>query len=223
MRARWARLKAEGQTWWVNRRTDRGKKHRYPKTRVPVTLATREKLRLKSLVTHKKKTPAQKEKERQDAITRWESLPIEQKKNRMALGKKHGKDWWVTRSEEEKDVIRKRGAESWRFIQKPTSIERKVYAWMKEEGIEFEAEYPIKQPKGNYFADCYVPSLNLVIECDGERFHGDIHFPGQKARDAKRDAWMRDQGYSVLRLSEKDINSGKAKAILLKSLRTTTT
>jgi len=52
---------------------------------------------------------------------------------------------------------------------------------------------------GGYIADFYCHSLRLVIEVDGA-----VH-DLQKGYDAGRDAWLRAQGYRVLRLSNKEV------------------
>jgi very-short-patch-repair endonuclease len=81
----------------------------------------------------------------------------------------------------------------------PSSLERTVAVLLETLGIVYEAQKRI----GRYYADFYVPSKQLVIECDGEYWHSQ-----QVAHDAKRDAFMRSQGYTVLRLSEQSIRTG---------------
>ena len=58
---------------------------------------------------------------------------------------------------------------------------------LNELGIEFE----IGVMYGSYRVDIYVPSRELVIECDGEYWHQD------KAKQRKRDSYLRRQGLSV--------------------------
>ena len=48
---------------------------------------------------------------------------------------------------------------------------------------------------GNYIADFYIDAFGLVIELDGDQ-HGE---PAELAKDQVRDAWLRDQGMTVLR------------------------
>ena len=50
---------------------------------------------------------------------------------------------------------------------------------------------------GRYIVDFYVHSARLVIELDGDQ-HGE---PEGMAKDTLRDAWLRDQGLTVLRYS----------------------
>lgn len=51
--------------------------------------------------------------------------------------------------------------------------------------------------------DVFVPSRNLVIECDGTYWHRN-----RGEQDSKRDAHMTSLGLRVLRLPEPDIRSG---------------
>lgn len=56
---------------------------------------------------------------------------------------------------------------------------------------------------GPYRADFYIPKFDLVVECDGEAWHrGSAE---QVARDRARDAFMRERGYHVRRLTGREI------------------
>ena len=64
-------------------------------------------------------------------------------------------------------------------------------------GLKFRRQHPI----GSYIVDFYCSSLRLVIEVDGE-----IHGRGdQPRRDEYRDAYMKENGYQVLRILASDI------------------
>jgi very-short-patch-repair endonuclease len=67
----------------------------------------------------------------------------------------------------------------------------------KAGGIKFRRESPI----GPYVADFYCSKARLVIEIDGEA-HNRSERP---VRDANRDAFLRENGYKVLRISASDI------------------
>lgn len=55
---------------------------------------------------------------------------------------------------------------------------------------------------GPYIVDFYCAEARLVIELDGSQ-----HYEQQgKAADARRDAYLREQGLTVLRYSNADIN-----------------
>ena len=58
-------------------------------------------------------------------------------------------------------------------------------------GIKFRRQQPI----GPFVADFYCPDARLVVELDGQ-VHGD-----HRARDARRNRWMEEEGLQVLRVS----------------------
>jgi very-short-patch-repair endonuclease len=58
-------------------------------------------------------------------------------------------------------------------------------------------------PLGPFIVDFYCPERRLVVEVDGGH-----HFnPVQQATDARRDAWLRRSGNTVLRFSNHDVTS----------------
>ena len=54
---------------------------------------------------------------------------------------------------------------------------------------------------GNYIVDFYIHSAKLVIELDGDQ-HGEVD---NAVKDAIRDAWLREQGLTVLRYANADV------------------
>lgn len=62
--------------------------------------------------------------------------------------------------------------------------------------------YFVHKHVGGFFADLLVPSLNLIIECDGAYYHG-----LRPDTDAARDAAMLTLGYETLRLTEAEIKA----------------
>jgi very-short-patch-repair endonuclease len=54
---------------------------------------------------------------------------------------------------------------------------------------------------GNYIVDFYCPKANLIVELDGGQHYTD---EGRK-KDKIRDDYMMDQGYKILRFSDKEI------------------
>ncbi len=68
-------------------------------------------------------------------------------------------------------------------------------------GFKFRRQHPM----GPFVADFYCDEVQLVVEIDGETHNG------RGAEDARRDAWMRERGVSVLRITasevSKDLNS----------------
>jgi very-short-patch-repair endonuclease len=83
-----------------------------------------------------------------------------------------------------------------------TRIETIVQAMLDTLGIDYVCQHPI----GPYSIDFFVQSRALAIECDGAYWHTK---PGAVEKDRKRDAYLVERGYSVLRLPEGDIKSGR--------------
>jgi very-short-patch-repair endonuclease len=64
-------------------------------------------------------------------------------------------------------------------------------------GLRFRRQHPV----GRYILDFYCPYLRLAIEIDGSAHDR----PGQVAHDERRQAWLKRQGISVLRIPAKDV------------------
>jgi very-short-patch-repair endonuclease len=134
----------------------------------------------------------------------WDALGPEDRRHRTAAGSKAGaaatKTAWAQLTPEERSV---RVLPMVRASQlaNPSPIELVVRAVLDALGVSYEAQYPI----GRYVADIYVPSHNLVVECDGHGWHG-----GREDHDARRDTFMRERGHAVLRLPEAAIRDGSA-------------
>ena len=65
-------------------------------------------------------------------------------------------------------------------------------------GWRFRRQNPI----GPYYADFYCPATRLIVEIDGEVHDHDV----TAAYDQRRDAWLRAEGYSVLRVPARDVD-----------------
>ncbi len=65
------------------------------------------------------------------------------------------------------------------------------------DGLRFRRQTPI----GPYIVDFFCPARNLIVEVDGDQ-HG---CDRAEARDQRRDAWLRERGYRVLRFSNRDV------------------
>ncbi|MEQ1543348.1 MAG: endonuclease domain-containing protein [Novosphingobium sp.] len=64
-------------------------------------------------------------------------------------------------------------------------------------GVKFRNQHPI----GNLVADFYCANSRLVIEIDGI-----AHEMGDNLeRDRRRDAWLRSQGYRIVRVLASDV------------------
>ena len=86
-------------------------------------------------------------------------------------------------------------------MKEPTSIEKKVYDELKGRGLLFEKQ---KLINGKFLVDAYIPSLNLVIEADGDYWHS---LDRVKKRDKAKNAYLKTCGFDLLRLSETEINN----------------
>ena len=60
-------------------------------------------------------------------------------------------------------------------------------------GVQFRRQHPA----GPYILDFYCPAARLAVELDGAA-HA---FPDRVQHDARRDAWLAEQGVRVLRLA----------------------
>lgn len=85
----------------------------------------------------------------------------------------------------------------------PTSIEKAVYDYLVLNKIVFEKQKVIN---GKYVVDAYIPNLNLVIEADGIYWHSK---PISLKRDKIKDAYLKEQGFNLIRLPENEIRNGK--------------
>ena len=98
---------------------------------------------------------------------------------------------------------------------KDSSIEIKLQNFLRQLGIEFFTHQYMEIEHG-YQCDILVPSMNLVIECDGDYWHGNNEvFNDEKLTeriikrrevDSKRTKELLDKGFKVLRLWENKIN-----------------
>ena len=83
----------------------------------------------------------------------------------------------------------------------------------KLEGIAFRRQHPV----GVYILDFYCEAARLAVEIDGFS-HGVGDAP---AYDARRDAWLREQGIDTLRLSARAImdDLGAMLSVILAEVR----
>lgn len=91
------------------------------------------------------------------------------------------------------------------YKNRPTSIEKAVYDYLLLKGILFEKQ---KLINGKFVVDAYIPSINLIIEADGKYWH---ELDRIKKKDKAENAYLKKCGFNVIRLSEKEINSGEFK------------
>jgi len=84
---------------------------------------------------------------------------------------------------------------------KDTSIEVKIQNFLKKLGIEYFTHQYLKIEHG-YQCDILIPSMNLVIECDGDYWH---KYPVGNDIDHIRTKELINKGFKVLRLWEYEI------------------
>jgi very-short-patch-repair endonuclease len=77
-------------------------------------------------------------------------------------------------------------------------IERRLY-----DALKFRGELVKTQVLcGKYRIDIALPAYNIAIECDGKAYHSSTK---QKAHDRQKNAFLRANGWKVLRFSGKMI------------------
>jgi very-short-patch-repair endonuclease len=84
-----------------------------------------------------------------------------------------------------------------------SSIEIKIQNFLKQIGINFFTHQYIKEIEHGYQCDILIPSMNLVIECDGDYWH---KYPVGREIDNIRTSELLQKGFGVLRLWEHEIN-----------------
>lgn len=88
---------------------------------------------------------------------------------------------------------------------KRTSIEIKVADELSKRGLVFEEQKLINE---KFSVDFYLPDINLIIEADGDYWHS---IPKNIKKDFSKNKYLHLCGYKMLRLREKNINSGNFK------------
>jgi very-short-patch-repair endonuclease len=83
----------------------------------------------------------------------------------------------------------------------PTDIERIMGRALRDAKVK----YVEQQRVGPYYADFYLPELNVIVEVDGEYWHR-----GREDKDAQRDAYMARCGYRVFRFGGEFVKSNAA-------------
>lgn len=90
------------------------------------------------------------------------------------------------------------------FPKKDTSIEIKIQNFLKQLGIDFFTHQYIKEIEHGYQCDILIPSMKMVIECDGDYWH---KYPVGNDIDKIRTSELINKGFKILRLWENEINN----------------
>jgi len=105
---------------------------------------------------------------------------------------------WAALTPEEQEAKLRHMRRAFKGGHKLTSIESAVMLALNDR----ELPYVVHKQIGRYIADILIPSLHLVIECDGAWFHVQ-----RRSSDEERDAELRALGFATLRLSEEEIKA----------------
>jgi len=91
-------------------------------------------------------------------------------------------------------------------------IEQIVERGLKKFGIKVFAQYRLKGPK-RYILDfaVFCKKGKIAIECDNKKAHSS---PRQRQKDKIKDAFLRQDGWAVIRLTEDEIISDLAACLL---------
>ncbi len=85
------------------------------------------------------------------------------------------------------------------------AVENLMCAVLRAAGFTFRREHVVlRGGRVKYRLDfaLFCKSGKLDIECDGHRFHSQ---PGQRAKDAYRDKWLKHHGWTTLRFGEHEV------------------
>lgn len=131
-------------------------------------------------------------------------------KNKHWLGRHHTKEQKENIKESVKKVMNnplmKERIRQARYKQilpmKDTTIEIKIQNFLKQLGISFMTHQYIKDIEHGYQCDIFIPSMKMVIECDGDYWH---KYPIGNEIDHIRTSELLQKGFKVLRLWEREI------------------
>lgn len=148
-------------------------------------------------------------------------------KRKMTILKKYGKEhnWSVqeVRDKCEKTCLERYGKNSWVIAQKSSKnskIEEEIFKFFDNLNIEYEKSYYVyfeneKNEKKYKIYDCYIPKYNLLIEADGDYWHGNPDYYSElndtqlknKQNDLFKNKLAKKFGYSLVRIWEHEINN----------------
>jgi very-short-patch-repair endonuclease len=137
------------------------------------------------------------------------------------------------RTKADETCLRKYGKTSFELLllgcknNKGTSIEVKISKILIESDIKFETQYEINFNKTFRLYDFYLPELNLLIEADGDYWHGN---PNKfktlnevqllnKNNDVFKNELAKENGYNLIRFWETDIKKKNFKFKLFNELK----
>jgi len=90
---------------------------------------------------------------------------------------------------------------------KETTPESLLYAELERRRIPFMRQQPID---GLYVVDALIPGAKIVIECDGDYWHG---LPDIQKRDERKDKYLKARRYHVLHFRESELKTNIAACV----------
>lgn len=129
------------------------------------------------------------------------------------------KRYWKNHPDE-RDKIMAALKEGQRRLQKgkPTKLELKLFSILNDAGVSHE---PFCAVKSKFIVDVRIG--NLIIQADGEYWHGHPRFTPltsrqvvQQKRDRAQDTYLRACGFAVERVWERDVTTENIRNILLR-------
>lgn len=115
-----------------------------------------------------------------------------------ALSGAAARERWAAMSPEERKAHMKKARSVFKGGHRLTKIEAAVLVALNDR----EIPYFVHKYIDGYVADVLIPSLRLVVECDGAYHHG-----RRNGTDEARDAALLELGYETLRLPEAEITA----------------
>jgi len=123
--------------------------------------------------------------------------------NIVKSNKEKGKrdNWgWKNAEKRNKDIKKAHSVLSQNHLG-ATWIEKKVGWWLRKINVKHESTKFLYLDNKRRWVDFFLPEYNLIIECDGEYWHQD------KGKDRIKDEIAKNNGFTTLRLKEKDIRN----------------
>ncbi len=117
--------------------------------------------------------------------------------------------WAAEKSPEERRALTAAALAAGRKLQPVSQPEYMVRAVLDARGVS----YTPQQRVAPYCLDVFVPHLMLDIEIWGDYWHDPKRRPETAAKDARRDAFLRSRGYTVVHIWEHDIRRDPAAAL----------
>ncbi|HEC39999.1 hypothetical protein LCGC14_0509420 [marine sediment metagenome] len=163
---------------------------------------------INSLETRKKLSDVMKKRFEEGKFNPKDISPFIKGHKKGMFGKKHTKETKEKMSKSSKGFteyarIKSKEKRKYQVIPiKDTSIEVKIQNFLKQLGIDFFTHQYMKEIKHGYQCDILIPSMNLIIECDGDYWH---KYPIGNNLDHIRTKELIENGFKVLRLWEHEI------------------